>query len=302
MHLFKRLLLTKFPNSTIQNSINPASMFVGFISAKEFFSIINRKIIENYKLNLFDVNLDPVEFKMGFGEESNSSKQKEQETYFAYAVAANLNGSLFYSPANLANVVSMLSSLYFKDAMMLFSRHYFVQLVYTVFLLTFTFVGRIKVFPSDQDQENYNWFVEVFFDFYKITFEQLQTEVTEKEFQAVKKALLQETTFFFFLFYFYKRLNRLLEDKSSDEDFLDWLFGNCNAPAILKAFKENYQTTKFLPHSSALEQSVLQQVWPADILLKYLFGETDPMIAVDTIIATTFDRVEFDPLIQSFLT
>ena len=57
MHLFKRLLLTKFPNSTIQNMVNPASMF---------FSIINRKIIENYKLNLFDVNLDVVEFKMGF--------------------------------------------------------------------------------------------------------------------------------------------------------------------------------------------------------------------------------------------
>lgn len=66
MHLFKRLLLTKFPNSTIQSMVNPASMFVGFISSREFFSIINRKIIENYKLNLFDVNLDVVEFKMGF--------------------------------------------------------------------------------------------------------------------------------------------------------------------------------------------------------------------------------------------
>ena len=66
MHLFKRLLLTKFPNSTIQNMVNPASMFVGFISSRELFSIINRKIIENYKLNLFDVNLDVVEFKMGF--------------------------------------------------------------------------------------------------------------------------------------------------------------------------------------------------------------------------------------------
>ncbi|MBR6908303.1 hypothetical protein IKN40_07685 [bacterium] len=66
MHLFKRLLLTKFPNSTIHNVVNPASMFIGFISAKEFFSIINRKIIENYKLNLFDVNLDPIEFKTGF--------------------------------------------------------------------------------------------------------------------------------------------------------------------------------------------------------------------------------------------
>ena len=95
MHLFKRLLLTKFPNSTIQNMVNPASMFVGFISSREFFSIINRKIIENYKLNLFDVNLDVVEFKMGFWEYGNTDKQKDIETYFAYCVAANLNGYHF---------------------------------------------------------------------------------------------------------------------------------------------------------------------------------------------------------------
>lgn len=46
--------------------MNPISMFISFISAKEFFSIINRKVIENHKLNLFDINIDPLEFKMGF--------------------------------------------------------------------------------------------------------------------------------------------------------------------------------------------------------------------------------------------
>ena len=223
MHLFKRLLLTKFPNSTIHNAVNPASMFIGFISAKEFFSIINRKIIENHKLNLFDVNLDPIEFKMGFGENPNSDKQKDLEIYFAYAVAANLNGTLFFSPANLANGVSLLATLYFKQAMASFPEYYFVQLIYTVFLLSFTFVSRVKVFPSEHDQENYNWFVEVFFDFYKITFEQLQTKISDSDFFAVKKAVLQETAFFFLLFHFYKKLNSLLAGKSSDTDYLDWL-------------------------------------------------------------------------------
>lgn len=246
-------------------------MFVGFISAKEFFSIINRKIIENHKLNLFDVNLDPVEFKMGFGDNPNSDKQKDLETYFAYAVAANLNGTLFFSPANLANGISLLASLYFKDVMESFPRYYFVQLIYAVFLLSFTFSSRIKVFPSDNDQENYNRFVEVFFDFYKITFEQLQTKITESDFNAVKKALLQETAFCFLLFHYYKKLNSLLAEKSSDEDYLDWLLGKTKQTNLIKAFKENYATTKHLPHSSPLEQSVLNMVWPADILVKYLF-------------------------------
>ena len=302
MHLFKRLLLTKFPNSTIHNAVNPASMFVGFISAKEFFSIINRKIIENHKLNLFDVNLDPIEFKMGFWENPNSDKQKDLENYFAYAVVANLNGTLFFSPANLANGVSLLATLYFKQAMTSFPEYYFVQLIYTVFLLSFTFVSRVKVFPSEHDQENYNWFVEVFFDFYKITFEQLQTKISDSDFFAVKKAVLQETAFCFLLFHFYKKLNSLLAEKSSDTDYLDWLLWKTKQTNLIKAFKENYATTKYLPHSSPLEQSILNMVRPTDILIKYLFGDANPIIAVDTIVSRIFDKTELDPLVHSFLT
>ncbi len=277
-------------------------MFVGFISAKEFFSIINRKIIENHKLNLFDVNLDPIEFKMGFWENPNSDKQKDLENYFAYAVAANLNGTLFFSPANLANGVSLLATLYFKQAMTSFPEYYFVQLIYTVFLLSFTFVSRVKVFPSEHDQENYNWFVEVFFDFYKITFEQLQTKISDSDFFAVKKAVLQETAFCFLLFHFYKKLNSLLAEKSSDTDYLDWLLWKTKQTNLIKAFKENYATTKYLPHSSPLEQSILNMVRPTDILIKYLFGDANPIIAVDTIVSRIFDKTELDPLVHSFLT
>ncbi|MDO4713390.1 MAG: hypothetical protein Q4B28_01735 [bacterium] len=294
-------MLTKFPHSTIHNTMNPASMFVGFISAKEFFSVINRKIIENHKLNLFDVNLDPVEFKMGFGENPNSDKQKDIETYFAYCVAANLNGYQFYSPANLANGVTLLAALYFKETLQDYPDYYFAQLLYAVYLLSFTFAGRMKVFPSDQQQENYNWFVEVFFDFYKITFQQLGTEISEKDFDAVKKGLLSQTSFFFLLFHFYKKLNVLLADKSTDEDYLDRILGKHPNDKLLKAFKENYATTKYLPHSSPLEQSVINNVRPADILVKYLLGDADPCLVVDTIIAKIFHKADRDPLVDSFL-
>ena len=303
MHLFKRLLLTKFPNSTIHNVVNPASMFIGFISAKEFFSIINRKIIENYKLNLFDVNLDPIEFKTGFWEQQKEwDNNKDIETYFAYAVAANLNWTLFFSPANLWNSISLLSSVYFKDAMAVYPRYYFTQLIYVIYLLSFTFASRVKVFPSDKDQENYNWFIDVFFDFYKVTFEQLQTKITDKDLANVKKSLLQETPFFFLLFHFYKKLNTLLANKSDDWDYLDWLLWKTKPQdTTLSAFKSNYETTKYLPHSSPLEQSILNRIWPADILIKYLFWDADPILAVETIVEKIFDKKELDPIVTSFV-
>ena len=65
MHeLFKRELLSLFPDEIVQNAMNPASVFVSFISAKQFFSVINRRMVENYKLNMFDVTLDPFEVKV----------------------------------------------------------------------------------------------------------------------------------------------------------------------------------------------------------------------------------------------
>jgi hypothetical protein len=102
--------------------------------------------------------------------------------------------------------------------------NYFTQLIYNVYLLSFTFASRVKVFPSNKEQENYNWFIDVFFSSYKVTFEQLQVKISKKEFEDVKKTLLQETPFFFLLFHFYKKLNTLLEDKADDESYLDWLF------------------------------------------------------------------------------
>ena len=302
MHLFKRLLLTKFPNSTIHNVVNPASMFIGFISAKEFFSIINRKIIENYKLNLFDVNLDPVEFKTWFWEQQKEWNNKDIETYYAYAVAANLNWTLFFSPANLWNAIALLSSVYFKDAMSAYPSNCFTQLIYIIYLLSFTFASRVKVFPSDKEQENYNWFIDVFFDAYKSTFDQLQVKITKKELDKIKKSLLQETPYFFLLFHFYKKLNSLLEDKWDDLEYLDWLFWKTKSQdTTLIAFKSNYWTTKYLPHSSPLEQSILNRVWPADILIKYLFWDADPFLAVETIVEKIFDKNELDPIVSSFV-
>ena len=61
----------------------------------------------------------------------------------------------------------------------------------------------------------------MFFDFYKITFQQLDTKISKSDFDAVKKELLKETSFFFLLFHFYKRLNTLFVGKGEESEFLE---------------------------------------------------------------------------------
>lgn len=100
MKLFRRLLMSLLPEEMTQHEMNPAGMFLSFVSPKHFFSVINRKIVENYKLNLFDIGLDSFEVKIGFGDVP-SLEVKDLNFYYSYAVVANMNGWSFYSPSNI---------------------------------------------------------------------------------------------------------------------------------------------------------------------------------------------------------
>jgi len=64
MKLFRRLLLSLFPEELTANAQHPVTMFLSLISPKQVFSLIFRRVIENYKLNFYDIALDPFEVKV----------------------------------------------------------------------------------------------------------------------------------------------------------------------------------------------------------------------------------------------
>ena len=109
-------------------------MFISFISTKEFFSVINRKIVENYKLNLFDITIDPFEFKIGFWE-NNQVKQKDIDIYYWYCASANINGYRFFNPTNVWNNITLITSIYTRLFWKWSTRVFFKFFVYN--LLTF---------------------------------------------------------------------------------------------------------------------------------------------------------------------
>ena len=163
MQLFRRLLLSYFPDSLAKDSFNPASMFVSFISAKDFFTIIDRKIIENYKLNLFDLSVDIFEWKLWLWVHKDMMQSKMTDAYYSYIAAANFNGYKFYNIWNTANAMTLLCSLYLYDAFDKWEESVFVDALYTFYLLTFLFAARIKVFPWVDEKSDFQWFVGMFF-------------------------------------------------------------------------------------------------------------------------------------------
>lgn len=303
MQLFKRVLLSLFPDEIVAQTINPASMFISFISTKEFFSVINRKIVENYKLNLFDVTIDPFEFKIGFGE-NISIKQKDVETYYSYCATASLNGYRFFSPANIANNLSLVAALYIKDIFRWYPPKYYLNFLYTIFLLSFVFLARIKVFPYEDREKNYNRFVEVMFSFYEFVFKQTGEKIDLAIVKKLKKELLNQIELFFLLFAAYQKFTTIfVHEEVADKDFYAWLFYDelkSKDKTIYEEFIAHHKEYTDKTTFSTTETRVMQSILPADILLRYLFIDSDMFLITDTIVSKLFDRKILDDFIKSF--
>ena len=303
MQLFRRVLLSLFPDDIVGQSVNPASMFISFISTKDFFSVINRKIVENYKLNLFDVTIDPFEFKIWFGE-NIPVKTKDVDMYYSYCATASLNGYRFFSPANIANSMSLVAALYVKDIFRSYPPEYYLNFLYTIFLLHFVFLARVKIFPSEHRETNYNRCIDVFFAFYAYVFQQTGQSADPKLLLEIKKTILNQTEIFFVLLSTYQHCNQAFAHRNTnDKDMYAWLFYD-----ELKSDKKQ-DFHDFIEHASATskevkfstkENKILQHILPADILLRYLFLENDMFLITESIIAKLYDKKILDGFMSWF--
>ena len=297
-------MLSLFPDEMMSNNINPASMFNSFISTKEFFSVINRKIIENYKLNLFDIAIDPFEFKIWFWEKQNF-KPKDIDAYYWYCWTANMNGYRFLNPSNTANTIALISSIYTKDIFSKYPDDYLINFLYAIYLLTFVFLARIKIFPHKKKQENYNRFIEVFFSFYRFVFEQTWKNIDENIFKKIQKELLSQIEIFFMLFYYYQKINWLLySDQISSNDFYWWIFyDEIRDPDIKDNINKFIQSSKeqsINPNFGQIEKNILQYILSADVLLKYLFLENNMNLIIENIVSKLRDKKVLCEYLKTF--
>ncbi len=295
-----------FPDEIgVQQNMSPASMFLSFISSREFFSIITRKIVENFKLNLFDVSLDPFEVKVGFGGKS-AIWLKNLDFYYWYCVSANINGYRMLSPSNLASWVSIVSSIYLRKTFVN-QKDYFLCCILTIYLLHFVFASKIKIFPyADNTELNFNWFVELFWSFYPIVLHQFWSPCDPSVIESFKKKTLKQTDLFCMLYYSYQHVASVFSvDDSEYQDFMQWLFYD---ESKKQTFQEslhdylNHMTTYRHSISFSLsEQKLISTLIPADILIKYLFDHESIDLIVGSLCTSLFDKDKLDSYLRSFL-
>lgn len=279
MNLFKRLVISLFPTEITNNSVNPAHMFVSFISTKDFFSIINRKIVENYKSNLFDISLEPLEVQIGLDQKVKLSKQ-ELTHYYAYCSVANINGYTFYNLSNISCCMALASSVLLKDIFQKYDEKIFTNFLFTIYLLPYIFASGVKKFPYQEREKNYNRLVELTFEFFKTNSQKKQ----QKEIEKIKKEILSHPSIFFVLMELLIITNNILLlnpefSLANDNTILSWIAnGKKNTP--------HYYDTNL--HTDELQ--LLENIFPNDILPKYLFSDMNSFLVVEKIIQEIYDK------------
>lgn len=306
------MMLSLFPEEMINNPVNPASMFVWFISAKQYFSVITRRIVENYKLNLFDISLDPFEVKIGFGD-TPTIKVKDVDFYYAYAAAANLNGYANLAPAQLAHSVALFTSIYCQDMSDEYEDHYTLNFVYTIYLLTFIFQAQIKQFPyqkpttKKQKEENFTWFISLFFSFYQFLLEQTGKVFDTATIRQIKQQFLKDhIEVFFMLMYFYEYTARSLETPwVTPQQFFGWLFYDelhwGDLQPLAQDFLAHAEISIHTTTLSTTERNLIPLLFPADILVKYVLDAPNISATIRHLITNFFPLEKIRPFMTSFL-
>lgn len=306
------MMLSLFPEEMINNPVNPASMFVWFISAKQYFSVITRRIVENYKLNLFDISLDPFEVKIGFGD-TPTIKVKDVDFYYAYASAANLNGFNNVAPAQLAHSIALFTSIYCQDMSDEYEDHYTLNFIYAIYLLTFVFQAQIKQFPhkepksSKEIEDNFTWLIALFFSFYHFLLGQSGKVFDTATIRKIKQQFLRDhIEVFFMLMYFYQYAGRSLETFwAKAEQFFWWLFYDelhwGDLQALAQDFLAHAETTIKTTNFNTTEKNLISLLFPADILVKYVLDAPNISATIRHLITNLFNQEETRLYMSSFL-
>jgi hypothetical protein len=176
--------------------------------------------------------------------------------------------------------------------------------LYASYLLSFVFLSRIKIFPHKNRENNYNRFIELFFNFYEFVFVQTGKVISKEELGKIKKDLLNEGGIFFLLFATYQKLNTMFSMPDiTDKDLYAWIFYEelkGNEKKIINEFIENYDLYATQATYSAIETKIMQFILPADILLRYMFLEMDMFLVADSIISKIYDKKIIDKYIANF--
>lgn len=299
-----------FPNS-FHNWTN-GKMFVSLVSAKDFFSLIIKKSIENYKVNNFDISLDPFDIKIWIWQEI-AIKPKDVEFYYSYTSAAHYNGYRFFTVSNIATNLALIA--WNQNRHIFYKSEYFsyINYILSVYLMCYIFGSGIKTFPkfehkdqNDLQNQQYKRFLEVFFSFWDMIMSESKVKINTQRLIQIKKELTMNLQMFFGIFYSMRMLNEglITWNHKDDVEYFERLLTQKSTANIdsVSDFIDNYKNNIYSDSFDTVEQKIaISIVCPYDIHIKYFYNQENAFQVNDLLVSKIFDNKKIDEYLQSFL-
>jgi len=298
-----------FPQDLVGRALSPVNFFISVIQPRRFFIVVNRKVVENYKLNLFDVNLEKFEIKLvGGTPQFQSLDLGGLDEYYAYQIWAYFNWYRFYSPGNIATWLSMLVAWHFFDV---FKKHWWPAVVLTiraVFDFVFIFAAKLKLFdPFAPTQQQFNWMINTFKNYIIIRERNFADSKLEKP-EEFFKDLFSKIEFFKVFFFILHRLQRVISPSWPTTKYYQWLLKEQGLELrgdykeIVEDFFENRQKIVYSQEINFLFLRIADLILPADnLVFKYVIHSHDWHILIPTLLGSIFDKKKVDSIIKKAL-
>ncbi len=260
---------------------------------------------EHYKLNLLDIALESFDVKIGFGDDPTITV-RNIDIYYAYNSSANFIWYKSYNPNIIATGLSMLFAAQVVDLFEEEDDVYFNNFIFTIYFLVFVFIAKIKIFPKGTRKEQYDRFVKVFWSFYETIFENTNAICDPIIYQRVKEFIFNDVKIFFALYHIFEEIAGYFYIINDDypEYLKRLLAGDLHHKVhekYTKTYLEDHENLSKSTTFTAVESKIIDLILPADILIRYLFGDDEGKFISKHILSTLYIPSHLNTLMESFI-
>ncbi|USN57418.1 MAG: hypothetical protein H6766_03080 [Candidatus Peribacteria bacterium] len=277
-----------------QADINPATMFISSLSAKEFFSLLSRKVTEYYKINGFDTGLETFEAKIGLGKEQGITVNKAND-YYGYLIAAQYNGKGFFSPTFVSTHVTLYSATLLAPLLRDESEDVLIHTMVMIYLMPLLFVTHIKRFPSSlTPKEQYNRFVTLCLEVLCFVIE----EEDEHALQTINHVLNHESSVLRNLVVICHHAEQLFplssdtipsyRDRMLDPHIFD------HSDEAVALFLDTYEAQSIDPTITDYEEEIMTMLFPNDFSIRSLYDQVNVFDTINSIITPWYRDDAYD--------
>lgn len=292
MKLYDKMLSNFFPKEFTEK-IKTNNQGVPLITAREFNSVISRRLISEYKINFSCFTGEYIDLFF-FAPKAFAKKLNNKEIY-NYYIAANLNGVKSFSLCHTSFNIILIAAMFLSECFEEEDEPLFYNCITALEVISYSFYFHIKKKKNPVNKVDYNRCFQFFFNTFLTIVTTTNQKVSKEKLQKIHNKLFQQYEIFHFVFEYYYRISFMIFPFQEGGILSNILQEQCGNRLIDEKFSEyftkEYEKNANDPHFLNADERVIINDSPASFsFLKFFFSEVNLHYFTKDFIENIFDK------------